>query len=377
MKYFSEGDEILFRFCLIGMRRLARLASIQMSKKTYNNQTITRYLLGSLAEAEAERFDELSFTDDEFAEALSVAEKDLVDAYVQGELTGVESEQFKTHYLASPLRREKVEFAQAFGVFAEKNAAAQTAEVRAENPDQAATKRNVAGWFSGLNIFTAPRPALSWGFAVAALALIIAGGWLVVENTRLRQQMSQTQARRDALGQREQELQKELEGQRAANATTGQELARVREERQRLEQELKKEQEQQRLAELRRPSRQQQPASPGGVSTVSFILAPQLRGVGQIPMVFVPDKTDYVKMRLELEPNDYPAYRVALLDQSSNQTLWRSNKLKAMVTGDGKTLSISFPAGLLRPQVHVLRVSGVSANGASEIVSDYPFRVVK
>jgi hypothetical protein len=36
-----------------------------------------------------------------------------------------------------------------------------------------------------------------------------------------------------------------------------------------------------------------------------------------------PDKTDYVAMRLEPEPGDYPADRVALLDQSNNQTLWR------------------------------------------------------
>ena len=360
------------------MRRLARLASIQMSKQAYNDQTIIQYLLGSLPEAEAERFDELSFTDDEFAEELKAAEKDLVDAYVQGELTGVESEQFKTYYLASPLRRENVGFAQAFQLMAEKGAAAQAAEVRAEKPAESATKRKGAGWFSALNIFTAPRPALSWGFAVAALALVIAGGWLVFENTRLRQQMSQTQARRDALGQREQELQKELEGQRAANATTGQELARVREERQRLEQELKKEQEQQRLAEQRRASRQQQPSSPGGVSIVSFILAPQLRGVGQIPVVSVPAKTDQAAMRLELEPSDYPAYRVVLLDQSSKQTLWRSNKLKARVTGDGRALGVSFPAGLLlRPQVYVLRVTGVAANGVSEMVGDYPFRVVK
>ncbi|MFN2493080.1 MAG: hypothetical protein ABR501_09385, partial [Pyrinomonadaceae bacterium] len=79
-----------------------------MSKQAYDDQTVTQYLLGSLPEAEAERFDELSFTDDEFADALMAAEKDLVDAYVQGELTGAELEQFKSHYLASPLRREQV-----------------------------------------------------------------------------------------------------------------------------------------------------------------------------------------------------------------------------------------------------------------------------
>ena len=98
-----------------------------MTKVTYNNETMTAYLLGSLPEAETEQLDELSFTDDEFAAELMAAEKDLVDAYVHGELRGAKLEQFKTYYLASPVRREKVKFAQAFQEFAAKNIA-ETAE---------------------------------------------------------------------------------------------------------------------------------------------------------------------------------------------------------------------------------------------------------
>lgn len=322
-----------------------------MSKQTHHDQTITQYLLGSLPEAEAERLDELSITDDEFAEALRAAENDLVDAYVRDELTGAPLEQFKSYYLASPLRRGKVEFAQAFRGF---------------------TKRKTSRWGFVLSIFTTPRLALQWGAAFAALALLIAGAWLVSENTRLRRQVSQTQARRDALAGREQELQKELEGQRAAHATAGQELARVREERGRIEQELQKAREEQRAAG------RLQPSPPGGVGIASFTLAPQTRGAGQIETVSVPAKTSYVAMRLELEPDDYPAYRVALLEQSTNRTLWRSDKLAATATGDVKALGVSFRAGLLKPRaVYVLRVMGASPSGASEIVGDYSFRVVK
>ena len=62
------------------------------------------------------------------------------------------------------------------------------------------------------------------------------GCWLAIDNLRLRQQMSQTAARRDGLIKREQDLQKELEGQRMANSQAEQELAQVRDERERLEQ---------------------------------------------------------------------------------------------------------------------------------------------
>lgn len=345
-----------------------------MSKQIDNNQAMTRYLLGSLPEAEAERLDELSITDDKFADALKAAEKDLIDAYVQGELTGAELEQFKSHYLASPTRREKVKFAQAFQVFAGKELDAQTAAARAETPAQAAKERKVSGWFSALNIFTTPRLALQWRAALAVLVLLIAGSWLVLENKRLRQQVSHTEARRDALVEREKELQQELEGQRTAKATTEQELARVSEERARLEEELKKEQ--QRVSEQPRTARQEQPSSPGG-GIASFILTPQMRGAGQIQTITIPAQTDHVAMQLRLEPNEYPAYRVALLEQSGNQTLWRSGTLRATTAGDSKTLSANFPASLLKSGVYTLRVNGIAANGATEIISDYPFRVVR
>ena len=187
--------------------------------------------------------------------------------------------------------------------------------------------------------------------------------------------MAQTEARRAALGQSEQELQKELAGQRAANATTEQELERVSAERERLAQELK-EQEQQRIVEQQRAARQHLSSSNEG-SLAAFILTPQLRGAGQIPTVSIPAKTARVTMKLELEPNDYPAYRVALLDRANNQTLWRSGQLRARAKGAGKALSVTLRAGLLKSQAYVLQVSGVAAGGASDIVGDYPFIFVK
>lgn len=321
-----------------------------MSRPTYNSQTITEYLLGSLPEAETERFDELSFTNEEFVETLSAAEKDLVDAYVQGELTGAELERFRFHYLASPLRRERVQFAQAFQVLAEKNLPAQETGALSEQAAKPSKRAKTSGWFF----------SLQWAFPVMALVFLLGGGWLVLENARLRRQMSQTQASREALVQRERELQKELDDRRSNIAKAEQQLAQVIEERRRLEDELKK---------------QQQPARPGEGLVVSFILAPQMRGIGQIPTVSIPAGTEYVAMQLELESNDYPAYRVDLLDSSNNQVLWRSGKTRA--TGNRKALSVRFRAAVLKPQTYLLRVSGVQASGVSEIVGDYPFRVAK
>jgi hypothetical protein len=345
-----------------------------MSEQAYNSQMMTQYLLGVLNEADAERFDELSITDDEFAEALKAAENELVDAYAQGELADAELKQFESHYLASPLRREKVEFAQTFRTFNENDIAAEAAEVHAGRPSESAANQDKPGWFSALNVFKTPRLAWQWGTACAALALLIVGGWLLFENTRLRQQIAQTQPGHDASVVRDQQLQRELEAQRLANEKAAQELARAREESERLKQELKREQE---LAEQQRAGQQPQLSSPGGASIASFILTPQMRDSGKIREVPLPPDSNSVVMHLQLDPNAFRAYRVYLLDGLGGKTVWRSNTLRAKTTENGKTLDVGMRSALLKPQTYILQVKGVSADGASEVVGDYPFKVVK
>jgi hypothetical protein len=327
-----------------------------VSNPTKNNQTSTEYLLGALPDAETERLDELSITDDEFAESLRAAEMDLVDAYVLGELTGADLQRFKTHYLASPLRREKVKFAKVLQGFGEQELAGSLAK-RGTAP----TRR---GRFAALGALIASRPILQWGLAAAALAMLIVGSWLAFDNVRLHKQMSQTAARRDLLMQREQDLQKELENQRALNSQTEQELARVRDERERLEQELKQGQ------AVAKPS-----SNEGAI--VSLILTPPLRGAGQLPTLYLGQHTNEVAAQLQLEAADYSSYRVTLIDPANNQTLWRSGTLRPRIQGARKAIAVSFRAGLLKPQNYILQVLGVPAGGSAEIVGDYPFRVVK
>jgi cell division protein FtsB len=324
-----------------------------MSNSTNQNQVITQYLLGTLPEVERERLDELSISSEEFAESLSSTENDLIDSYVQGDLSGTMLAQFRSHYLASPVRRERVEFAEAFQVFATKQSVS-------DKPAEPDGKRK-GGWLSTLSIFGAKHPAVRWGFAVVVVAFLAAGAFLLVQTARLRRQMSVEQARRDELQQHEMQLQKDLDQQRASNTAIEQELAQMREERARLEEELRKSDQ----------------LHTTGTAIASFVLTPQMRGVGRPQSVSISANTSRVTMQLNLEPNDYQTFAVALIDQSNHQQLWRSGKLKASAKGDNRALHVSLPAGLLKPQGYALQVSGISANGDSEILSDYPFKIVK
>jgi hypothetical protein len=343
-----------------------------MNSPSINSQTLVKYLLGSLPEKEAERLDELYITDGEFAAALSAAEKDLVDAYVQGELTGPELERFRVYYLSSPLRRNRLGFAQALSAVAEvpRTAASSTA---LEQPAELSTKQEKAKWFTGKSFFTTPRLGWQWGFAAAAIALFVVGSWLVFENMRLRQQASKVQTRPELAATREQELENELGRQREAIAKTEQELARVREEREALAAKVNQTPETGPVREGNTSNKP--PPATRGASIASFILTPQLRGVQQVRTISIPADTNQVSMRLELEPNDASDYRVALIDQAG-QLLWRSRQLKATSTTSGKSLDVMFPTRLLRSQAYTLRVTN-AAGDPSDVISDYPFKVVK
>ena len=76
-----------------------------------DDQRLVNYLLGLLADDEAERLDEASIVDDELAARLRIVEDDLVDAYASGTLDAPTRQRFESYYLSSPHRSEKVRFA--------------------------------------------------------------------------------------------------------------------------------------------------------------------------------------------------------------------------------------------------------------------------
>lgn len=334
-----------------------------MSSQPVDERVITDYLLGASSEAETERLDEMSLTDDDFAGRLQAAENDLVDAYVRGGLSGDALAGFNSHYLASPRRREKVRLAETFLAFTDRAEPAR-AEVAQTVPASTAASKTGSRKPSRFSFFAIPRLTPQWGFAALALVLLVAGGYLIFENLRLRDQMAQTRAERAAMEQREQELRRQLAERRSSDAETEKELSRVRD----------------RLAQL---ERQLAAGQQGGkaatdepdLNIIAFNLAPQTRGAGQIATIDVPAGTDYVALTLALESDDFPAYRAALRNPATDQIVWRSGRLK--ISGESKTVRVSLRAGLFNPQNYALELSGLSATGAAEIVSSYPFRVVR
>jgi signal transduction histidine kinase len=342
-----------------------------MDTQKYDIGSIKEYLLGSLSETEMESFDELSVADANFAELLDSVENDLVDSYASGELSADDLAKFKSHYLASPRRREKVGFAETLRDFSRPGGAVKPAETVFATP--AVAKRR-----SLFDIFSTP--AFGWGFAVAALLLAFLSGWFFMENSRLRRGLNERASATNTALEHQQELERQIETLRQAGDQSNQEVARLTSEQQRLEQELEDAKTETRATEERQKQereQQRQAAKSGGSTIASFILTPPVRGSGQLQRLTVPPTTSRVALRLELEPNDFFNFRAVLKDQTTGRTVWSSGVIKASKGDAAASLNLSLPARLLSPTVYTLTLSGVSGGGAQETISDYAFQVVR
>jgi hypothetical protein len=280
----------------------------------YDDRSVIQYLLGATSGEETDRLDELSITDDEFASRLRSAENDLVDAYAKGELEGETLERFKSFYLASASRLEKVRFAEAMETMTNRSVAV---------PQMHRTARPT--W----------ERVLFWSVAAAAAALLLVTGYLVQENRRLQREFAQQRERPSAPEQRPQVLPKQPD---SASATT--------------------------------------PAEPRAAPRIlAFVLSPQTRGTGSLAAISLLPGVDRVVFHLILESDDFPEYRAALRDPASNQIIWRSAGLKARPNGANRSVSVSLPGDLFKPQNYALELTGIPPGGEAEFVSTYAFKV--
>jgi hypothetical protein len=166
-------------------------------------------------------------------------------------------------------------------------------------------------------------PGWHWGLAAAAILLVLAGGALLQQNGRLRSE-------RDAA-----------------------------------------------VGSLRELEARAQPALPESPVIVALHLAPQVRGLGQLPSIAIPANADFVRVELELEPNESSRFVVALRPLPAGAVVWTSALLEASGSGAERKIAVGLRASLLQPGTYSMEVTALAANGAREIAGTYPFRVTR
>lgn len=78
------------------------------------DEHITAYLLGELTERESEQFEEQCFAQDEWPAELDATEQELIDAYLRNELTSDRKRRFQERYLTTDARKARVLAAESF-----------------------------------------------------------------------------------------------------------------------------------------------------------------------------------------------------------------------------------------------------------------------
>src|SRR5262245_11123541 len=307
-----------------------------------DDQHLVRYLLGLLPDDEAERLDEAAIVDDELALRLRSVEDDLVDAYVAGTLGWDTRQRFGAVYLASPIRREKVKFAERF-LNAIDRAPLSNHAVTTPIAVTAPVPENVQpfGVRPGIAPRRLQRPAFTWLAAAAALVLLSLST-LLFEEVRLRRGLTDAQRQNAAIGDRARDLENQLGDQRAANLDTRREIDRIR------------------AAQLPTPA---------------LVLLPQTRATAPLSTIAVPPGTGVVTFDLRLDANDFPRYQVALKDPATNLIVWRSDVLAPNPARRAPTVSVAIPASVMKPQHYALELTGRRPAGGLESVGNYGFQI--
>src|SRR5205823_2078674 len=98
-----------------------------------------------------------------YLQQVRTVEKDLMDEYARGELSGPEREAFEQRFFASAHRRRQIEFARAL------------VQVAGESPARASSAAATSSWESLFLFGRGLNPALRFALAALALFMVIGG----------------------------------------------------------------------------------------------------------------------------------------------------------------------------------------------------------
>jgi hypothetical protein len=325
-----------------------------LSGQSGQKELAVQYLLGTLSDEKSAQLEELYFSDDAEFEEFEVAEEELIDRYVRGELSEFERNQLETAIAASPRLEERVQFAR---VWKDKVAASTkpvTVSSRIESPK---VERPRTTWWSslfGVSVESrAPRLALAFG-----VLLLLVGGTAFVFSW-----MKGREARQLA-AQKTEQRQGEIDKQAAASSSPADQLA----------------------TQSPQPSPNVNATAPGqpenqnsSVSKpfVAVTLSPGVtRSAGASNDVRITSGIKEVRLTLNLRDPDYVAYRAGI-HPVGRPNIFSSGFVTPRRLRSGAIITINVPAKQLPPGDYGIGLEGRTSTGTVETVDDYSFRVLK
>ena len=327
--------------------------------ETIDEKQIVGYLLGKLSDSEKTEVEIRFLKDADFLETSRALEDDLIDDYINNELSEADYQLFEKVCFASPARQEKVAFARKLaGLFPPPPPAIKPST----------TSTNDLSW-PRLKQFLLPQPALRFAIPVLLLAMAIAVVWFYMGRRHAQTELARIQQQQREVQQREDEWRKQSVDERSRNDELQKEIAREREQRQRdLEalERLKREQ------ELGRESETQ------GSAIASFVLGPGFtRGSDEPTRFVVPKSLQTVRLQLDLQAGEtHKSYRAELRTTGGN-VVWSRDLLRAQTIGGGRSVVLQLPGTLLNSGEYELTLRAPIGNSSFEDIGYYYFSVLR
>lgn len=352
-----------------------------MRRDVEDEQTIRRYLLDDLSPEERRRLEERLLDDnDDFYEQLQLAEAELADDYVTGDLSEDERARFKESFLSMPGRYEQLQFTE---LLRDHFVAGKPLKKRVT-----AEARPPSSWPQRLALrLGLGRPAVGLALACGLLLAVATAALLGLRAWQLSRRLEPLQAQRPpAPAETVARLQQQLEEERAGRESAAQELSREQERRAGLEQEVARLREDGERETAARPPikraaerpTQRTPHSPAGTVLALMLTSGGVRESGEWKTLTLTPEAATVRLLLDIGADDYKSFRAALQDADGKSLLTRDALRPESAGGGGRTIVFDVPARLLRGGGDFqVQLSGVTSENVVEGIGHYNFRVVR
>ncbi|HLL70416.1 MAG TPA: hypothetical protein VK363_03230 [Pyrinomonadaceae bacterium] len=259
-------------------------------------------------------------TDTEAYDEILVAERELIDDYLEGALTPREKEQFEIDFLCTPERLQNLRFAETLKRYVNDAANAVPLNQSFESSPYQPLESPPQSFWSGFRLPSilaqSPRPrlALVSVLSLVVLALAALPLYRMWQNSRV--------------------VQPSIIAERTEAAT-------------------------------------------GSVFIIA--LTPVLlRDPGEWKRVTIPERTRTVRLRLEdLGADQYRSYQVVLGDTRSSAELFKASGLKTVTVDGAKAVEFDVPAELMGRGDFSVRLSGENAGVEPEELNKYHFRITQ
>lgn len=329
--------------------------------KPAKEETIRRFLLGEMEAEERFEFEELFVADGELFEQINVIEGELIEKYVRGWMTPAERVAFETQFLTTDRRRERIEFSRE--LINQIDSAVESGN-SARDATFSANGETLFGYLR--RWFLIPQIA-----AFSAIVLVaIVGGWFLLRNvgtgnnevvkhnnSNVAETPNTTVSPETIESPSETPEQEDINNNSVPNDPKPAEPSNQKSS---ANENIKKTPKPTQSPEIERSA----------PSPIIALFSGTVRSEGKTNELILPKNSKGATFLLNLPSVDHKSYKAELVNAEGN-SLAKIENLKPTK----KVLRLFFAASSLNKGDFLIKLYGKNANGESESVADFQFRV--